>query len=263
MIKRGCYVIISRNNKYATMRSFKYTDGRLGFLGGKVEPQETHAQAAAREAFEEGGVRVKNLVAFRQVNVVDPNKPDVTYDGVGFRGTIDDSEELVSSPEGEVFWGTREQILANPAFPDLGQVFVDYDLSIALERHEIVQFLMRAESSDDTAKAYAEAHKHIHECADVLLYVARNSTGSFNETQRARALFSIASERKSELEEKLIRAIRSMCCEEDENIQVLAVAACKHLSNAGKDNVAEMIKGLNSQKKPRLKRVVNMFSARV
>lgn len=113
---RSVCVVIPRDSKYACIRQVK-RGGRVEFPGGKVNPGEKIRAAAKREVLEEVGVHVKNL---KPLYTVVQNIGGKSFLCTIFVGTIPDHQELVSSPEGEAFWGTKEEALSGP-FGDMNQ----------------------------------------------------------------------------------------------------------------------------------------------
>jgi 8-oxo-dGTP diphosphatase len=108
IIKDGLILSISRRNDKT----------KFGLPGGRVEPDETPADAARRETFEETGIRVNDCqLIYRRVEPKEsPDGEDFNtfcYLAIEWIGTAHNSEE------GEVAWLTEAELTGpNGAFAD-------------------------------------------------------------------------------------------------------------------------------------------------
>jgi 8-oxo-dGTP pyrophosphatase MutT (NUDIX family) len=102
-------VVIRNGDRFAAIRA-AHRDGRVGFIGGGIDPGESPEAAAIREAKEECGLDVTGI----------------RLAGERLAGTLvcslaiaeSWSGELRSSDEGEAFWATRDDLVgAESAYP--------------------------------------------------------------------------------------------------------------------------------------------------
>lgn len=81
LLVAAAYVVLRRGDEVLLQlrRNTGYMDGRWGVLAGHVDPGESVHEAAAREAFEEGGVRVDvaDLVALTALHRFERGGPAV------------------------------------------------------------------------------------------------------------------------------------------------------------------------------------------
>jgi 8-oxo-dGTP diphosphatase len=102
-------VIIRNGERFAAIRA-AHRGGKVGFLGGQVDPGESIEAAAVREAEEESGLHVTG------VRVVGERLAGTLVCALAIAESW--SGELRSSDEGEVFWATRDDLVgAESAYP--------------------------------------------------------------------------------------------------------------------------------------------------
>lgn len=87
---------------------------KVAFPGGHLERNEMPHEAAARELFEETGLKVRSMKALCQI--VEPKRCSYVFEAT-VRG------RLRSSAEGEAVWATPSQFLAGRYGPFSRQVF--------------------------------------------------------------------------------------------------------------------------------------------
>jgi 8-oxo-dGTP pyrophosphatase MutT (NUDIX family) len=91
--------------------------GKWNAAGGKVEEEETPAEGAARETFEETGLRVKNLFHHGVLNFFDNGKNEVVITCHLF-STREFTGKLQDSDEGEVRWFRVDELPWEDMWPD-------------------------------------------------------------------------------------------------------------------------------------------------
>lgn len=102
-------IIIEKNGKFAAIKA-KQRNGKIGFLAGHIEADETIEQAAIRESLEEG-----NLVV-AEVELLGTLLASKLICALVYAKEW--SGELESSSEGEVFWATEEELTGSEsAYP--------------------------------------------------------------------------------------------------------------------------------------------------
>lgn len=120
-------VMVYDGNKRLVMDRLKEDWPGLTFPGGKVRPKESFMEAAIREVKEETGLTVRNL----KLCGLKQWKSDERYLVVFFK-TDDFEGEIMSSPEGPVFWIERQDLenyrLAND-FADMVKIFESDELT--------------------------------------------------------------------------------------------------------------------------------------
>ena len=94
----------------------------LNFPGGHVERNESIYESAVREMKEETGLRVSEL---EQVGVFEWNVPkdNLRHVAILYRSKAY-SGELVSSPEGPMFWITERDVASYPLSADFDKILV-------------------------------------------------------------------------------------------------------------------------------------------
>lgn len=102
--------------------------GGICFPGGHVEPGESFVRAAAREVWEETGLNVDKLTlcGVKQFPISGGRYIVFLFRGSRFSG------ELHSSPEGTVFWASRDELEGKRLcdnFTQMLSVFTDPDKS--------------------------------------------------------------------------------------------------------------------------------------
>lgn len=114
IIKDGLILGVSR----------RYDSTKFGIVGGKANPNETPAEAAIRETFEETGVRVKTCVPIYK-SVEKSDRPDgedfysYTFYATEWTGTPTKSEE------GFVKWITSKELTTTGAFNDYNKAMLN------------------------------------------------------------------------------------------------------------------------------------------
>lgn len=120
---REASVMLIINNGLILGVSRRDDKTKFGLPGGKVEDNESHAQAAIRETFEETGVRVVFCVeVFRREEVTPDGEMFYTYCyyASSWEGEPKDSEE------GIVEWLTTEELIGDRgAFPDYNKKMLE------------------------------------------------------------------------------------------------------------------------------------------
>lgn len=102
------------------------TRGGYELPGGKVEPHETHEDAARREVREEVGVELMDLVGVPGTDVTHM-VGTVRWCVKWFIGTVSPDVVLRGSAEGKACWATREALLCGTFSGAVGQIFDGYD----------------------------------------------------------------------------------------------------------------------------------------
>lgn len=121
-------LFIRKGDKYLMLRRSphkRYAPNVVHSVGGKVDIGENPYTAAVREAWEEAGVRVKNI---RLEAVIQELKPirDEPYNWLVFYFSGDyDSGEVITTEEGELIWLTADEIRSEKLFPSL-EVIIDH-----------------------------------------------------------------------------------------------------------------------------------------
>lgn len=92
----------------------------ITFPGGHVEQGESFVKSAIREVKEETGLDIKNLKLCGLKQFTDRTK-GYRYIVIYFK-TSDFSGEIKSSPEGEVFWIKRSELLKQKCVNDFDQI---------------------------------------------------------------------------------------------------------------------------------------------
>lgn len=108
-LHEGSVLLMHRNRKPSDAHR-----GKWNGLGGKMERGESPRQAAAREWFEESGVRFEESL-FRAAGVIHfPNfRPDLRQDWTVFLFVVEapTRKMIADSPEGDLEWVSRDKIL--------------------------------------------------------------------------------------------------------------------------------------------------------
>lgn len=112
-MKEAVVALIIRDGLILSI-SRRHNKNIFGLIGGKVDEGETHEQALFREAKEETGILIKQVVQIYQ-RVEKSDRPD----GVDFYSTtyyaMEWEGEPVNSEEGEVKWLTAEELTSTKA----------------------------------------------------------------------------------------------------------------------------------------------------
>ena len=120
-------VMVYEGNRILVMDRRKQDWPGVTFPGGKVMPQESFMESAIREVREETGLMVRNL----RLCGLKQWKSDERYIVVFFK-TNDYEGEVISSPEGPVFWIERQDLenytLADD-FLDMVRIFESDELT--------------------------------------------------------------------------------------------------------------------------------------
>ena len=103
---RSACVIIHRNGLFSAIHHSKRDQNELA--GGKVDPGETVEEGAAREAWEELGVRVFNLRPLFTTPIL--GKDTRYYRCTVFQADIAPEDDIKSSKEGWAFWATLDEL---------------------------------------------------------------------------------------------------------------------------------------------------------
>ena len=107
-----CYVIDKRKNNvlmiYRNKKPGDYHEGKWNGLGGKFELGESPEECAAREIFEESGLKVKSLVMKGFITFPLFDGKDDWY---VFLFISDDYKgKLIDSPEGTLEWVSKDNL---------------------------------------------------------------------------------------------------------------------------------------------------------
>jgi len=107
-----CYVIDKRKNNvlmiYRNKKPGDYHEGKWNGLGGKFEQGESPEECAAREIFEESGLKVKSLVMKGFITFPLFDGKDDWY---VFLFISDDYKgKLIDSPEGTLEWVSKDNL---------------------------------------------------------------------------------------------------------------------------------------------------------
>jgi 8-oxo-dGTP diphosphatase len=117
-------MFIRKDDKYLVLkRSPKkiHAPNVIHPVGGKVEPNEGALEAALREAFEETGVKVKNVRLEAVINEVHPPSVSVNWLIFHFSGDFD-SGEVTATDEGELMWLTSDEIKQQEMFSSVDRI---------------------------------------------------------------------------------------------------------------------------------------------
>lgn len=111
-------VLVERDGRFLALRK-KSFGGKVALPGGKIKVGESPVEAAFREVLEETGLRVWGLTPI--TTALSKGFPCVVFTADGVVG------ELASGEEGEAFWATREEIVANRYSELPVKTFLAYD----------------------------------------------------------------------------------------------------------------------------------------
>lgn len=109
---------------WAAIRGAKH-GGRVEVPGGKVEPGETPAEAAVREAQEELGVDLAGPLLY--LGDFDHEHAGIPWRCSAFLLNSRVDVDLVGSTEGPAVWATREELVAGAHGEVIGRVFAVLD----------------------------------------------------------------------------------------------------------------------------------------
>jgi mutator protein MutT len=105
--------VVRHEGRFLLVRRGQAPDpGRWGFPGGKIEPGETVAAAAARELFEETGVVAEPVRAFDCVDVI---RPGFHFVLVAVACRYVSGKAVAADDAQEAGWFTLDEIVAGKA----------------------------------------------------------------------------------------------------------------------------------------------------
>lgn len=99
--------------------------GKWSVPGGRVEPGETTAEAAAREVREETGLEVAVGAELGRLRIPGPDDETV-YDIVDHAATIVGGTPEAADDAGDVRWFGRDEMAAVPVTADLVEILTAY-----------------------------------------------------------------------------------------------------------------------------------------
>lgn len=104
----GVIIVNEQHQILLVQRGHEPQRGRWTVPGGKVEPGESPAQAAVREAFEETGLRVR--VQREVLNVRLPTGDGREFDVHDFLATVVGGELAAGDDADDVRWVSRDEV---------------------------------------------------------------------------------------------------------------------------------------------------------
>ena len=122
--KLGASASVWRNGKVLLVQRAKPPAGIWAFPGGHVEPGETLAEAAARELWEETGMRASfsGLLGLYEVIRRDPGRAlTVHYVIASYLGTAGPGEPVAASDAAAVTWADPDQLDGFSLAPNMAE----------------------------------------------------------------------------------------------------------------------------------------------
>lgn len=113
----GVIVINERRQILLVQRGHEPQRGRWTLPAGKIEPGETPAQAAAREAFEETGLRVR--IQHEVLNVRLPTGDGREFDVHDFLADVIGGELMAGDDADDVRWFSQDELSGLPLTENL------------------------------------------------------------------------------------------------------------------------------------------------
>jgi 8-oxo-dGTP diphosphatase len=117
MIEAVCVCVKNKDGLYLSI-SRKDNHDLIGFVGGKIDPNETPLDAIIRESYEECGLELINIVYL-----------DKTFDDTGilvhfFKADIS-NEPVQKEGEGIIYWVTKEDLINKSPYKEYNNLMLN------------------------------------------------------------------------------------------------------------------------------------------